>query len=226
MAAGSSRIAPSADPAGQRADAARNRARILDTARQAYSRQGVDVPMAAIARRAGVGVATLYRHFPTRESLIKEVFADQFTACVSVLDDALADPDPWHGFVLLVEKLCAMQAADRGFTAAFLTMFPDAVDRDRQRTLAEHGFAELTRRAKAAGRLRSDFDLADLVLLLVANNSVAALSPATATAASRRLAAYLLQSFRAEHAAPLPPPPDLGLQHLLGATPAVPRRKP
>ncbi|GAA2364609.1 TetR family transcriptional regulator [Catellatospora methionotrophica] len=217
MSAGSSRIPLPADgqPGGQRADAVRNRAQILDVARDAYSRQGVDVPMAAVARRAGVGVATLYRHFPTREALIREVFAEQFTTCVGALDEALADPDPWRGFVLLVEKLCAMQAADRGFTAAFLAMFPDAVDHDRRRDLAEHGFAALTRRAKAAGRLRADFAQADLVLLLVANNAVAALSPAHAAAASRRLTAYLLQSFRAEPAAPLPPPPDLGLHHLL-----------
>jgi AcrR family transcriptional regulator len=173
--------------------------------------------MAAIARRAGVGVATLYRRFPTRESLITEVFADQMEACVSVVDDALADPDPWHGFCTVIEKVCAMQATDRGFTAAFLTAFPDAVDHERERVRAERGFAELTRRAKDAGRLRADFEQADLTLLLMANGGIAAGSTEDALTASRRLVAYLLQSFQADpfdRGVPLPPAPPFGLRHM------------
>jgi AcrR family transcriptional regulator len=197
-----------------RADARHNRARILDAAREAFATRGLDVPMAAIARRAGVGVATLYRRFPSRESLITEVFGDELAACASVVDEALADPDPWRGFCAAIEKVCAMQVADRGFTDAFLTAFPDAIDYERTRARAERGFAEVVRRAKAAGRLRADFDLADLTLLLKANCGAATGTAQTAAAASRRLVAYLLQSFRAEHAEPLPPPPPLTLGHL------------
>ncbi|MDQ3787939.1 MAG: TetR/AcrR family transcriptional regulator, partial [Actinomycetota bacterium] len=109
MSAASSRL---------RADARLNRDRILDAARQAFAARGLDVPMAAIARRAGVGVATLYRRFPTREALITAVFGDQLTHCLSVVDDALADPDPWRGFCSAIERVCAMQVADRGFSAA------------------------------------------------------------------------------------------------------------
>src|SRR5690349_22550187 len=97
-----------------RADARENRARVLAVARQLVATRGLDVPMAAIARRAGVGVATLYRRFPTREALITEVFSDQLTHCVSVVDDALADPDPRRGFRTAIERVCAMQVADRG----------------------------------------------------------------------------------------------------------------
>ncbi|MGJ6966660.1 TetR/AcrR family transcriptional regulator [Streptosporangium sp. G11] len=212
-------VAP-ADTAGLRADALHNRNRILAAAREAFATLGLGVPMAAIARRAGVGMATLYRRFPTREALITEVFADQLTTCVSVVDDALADPDPWHGFRTVIEKVCAMQAVDRGFTAAFLTAFPDAVDYERERVRAEHGFAELTRRAKDTGRLRADFDHADLTLLLMANSGIVAESTEAALAASRRLVAYLLQSFQADHAAPLPPAPPLGLRHMYCPSPA------
>ncbi|GAA3166085.1 TetR/AcrR family transcriptional regulator [Nonomuraea roseoviolacea] len=194
-----------------RADARHNRARILEAAREAFATRGLDVPMAAIARRAGVGVATLYRRFPSRETLITEVFGDELAACASVVDEALADPDPWRGFCSAIEKVCAMQVADLGFTEAFLTAFPDAIDYERTRVRAERGFAEVVRRAKAAGRLRADFDLADLTLLLKANCGVAAGAREAAEAGSRRLVAYLLQSFRAEHAAPLPPAPPLTL---------------
>ncbi|GAA4918383.1 AcrR family transcriptional regulator [Nonomuraea thailandensis] len=203
------------EPAGaMRADARHNRARILDAAREAFAARGLDVPMAAVARRAGVGVATLYRRFPSRESLITEVFGDELAACASVVDEALADPDPWRGFCAAIEKVCAMQVADRGFTDAFLTAFPDAIDYERTRARAEQGFAEVVRRAKAAGRLRADFDLADLTLLLKANCGAATGTAEVAGAASRRLVAYLLQSFRAEHTEPLPPAPPLTLGHL------------
>jgi AcrR family transcriptional regulator len=197
-----------------RTDAQLNRDRILDAARDAFAVRGLDVPMAAIARRAGVGVATLYRRFPTRESLITEVFADQLDGCLSLVDDALADPDPWRGFCLAIEKLCAMQVVDRGFSAAFLTAFPDAIDFDKARNRAEEGFAEVVRRAQEAGQLRADFDTSDLALLLQANAGITAGSTEVALAASRRLIAYLLQAFRA--AGPLPPPAPLALQHAIG----------
>ncbi|MEU6789721.1 helix-turn-helix domain-containing protein [Nonomuraea angiospora] len=199
-----------------RADARHNRVRILEAAREAYATRGLDVPMAAIARRAGVGVATLYRRFPSRESLITEVFGDELATCASVVDEALADPDPWRGFCSMIETVCAMQVADRGFTEAFLTAFPDAIDYERTRMRAEQGLAEVVRRAKAAGRLRADFDVADLTLLLKANCGVATGTNEVAAAGSRRLVAYLLQSFRAEHAEPLPPAPPLTLDLLHG----------
>ncbi|MFF0327680.1 TetR/AcrR family transcriptional regulator [Nonomuraea angiospora] len=199
-----------------RADARHNRVRILQAAREAYATRGLDVPMAAIARRAGVGVATLYRRFPSRESLITEVFGDELATCASVVDEALADPDPWRGFCSMIETVCAMQVADRGFTEAFLTAFPDAIDYERTRVRAEQGIAEVVRRAKASGRLRADFDPADLTLLLKANCGVATGTSEVAAAGSRRLVAYLLQSFRAEHAEPLPPAPPLTLDLLHG----------
>ncbi|MEV8633156.1 helix-turn-helix domain-containing protein [Streptosporangium sp. NPDC051023] len=218
----SSRIAPSAETE-LRADALRNRQRILHAAREAFATRGIEVPMAAIARRAGVGMATLYRRFPSRESLVTEVFADQFAACGAVVDVALADPDPWRAFRTVVEKVCAMQVADRGFTAAFLTAFPEAVDYEEGRARAERGLDTIVRRAKAAGSLRADFDLADLVLLFKANHGVIADTGDDAADASRRLVAYLLQSFHTTSptasptasAEPLPPPPKLGLASLL-----------
>ncbi|WP_253767794.1 TetR/AcrR family transcriptional regulator [Goodfellowiella coeruleoviolacea] len=198
-----------------RADAQHNRDRILAVARETFATLGLDVPMAAIARRAGVGVATLYRRFPTKEALVTEAFAEQIAACVAVVDDALADPDPWRGFCSVIEKVCDMHAVDKGFTAAFLSAFPDSTVFDHQRAHAELGFVKLAQRAKDAGHLRADFAQDDLVLLLMANAGIVTQSPEAALAASRRLVAYLLQSFRADHTGPpppLPPTTPLGLQ--------------
>lgn len=205
---------PSHKPGRLRSDAQHNRDRILEVAREAFTSQGVDVPLTTIARRAGVGPATLYRRFPTRASLVTEAFAEQLALCVSALDEAMADPDPWRGFCSVIEKVCAMQAADRGFTAAFLSEFPDAADYNRQRTRAELALEQLVRRAKEAGALREDFDTSDITLLLLANGGFDGEPRQVSLAASRRLVAYLLHSFRADHTRPLPPPAPLALHQL------------
>ncbi|MFJ8749465.1 TetR/AcrR family transcriptional regulator [Streptomyces sp. NPDC102441] len=203
---------PSVD--GLRADARENRDRILRAARDAFGVQGIDVPVAAIARRAGVGVATLYRRFPTRASLVTEAFAEELRHCVSVLDDGLADPDPWRGFCTVIEKVCLMQAADRGFTQAFLTEFPGQAEFALERARAEENLALLVQRAKDAGGLREDFEPSDVTLLLLANCGVTVGSGEEAATASRRLAAYLLQAFRAETATALPAPARLDLRRI------------
>ncbi|MFJ6700246.1 TetR/AcrR family transcriptional regulator [Streptomyces sp. NPDC091272] len=209
---------PAADTSASvlRSDAQHNRARILEAAREAFSQHGIDVPMSAVARRAGVGVATLYRRFPTRAALVGAAFTEQLAVCAAALDDALEDPDPWHGLCLLLEKVCAMQATDRGFAGAFIAQFPDALDYDRERSRAEDGLALLVQRAKDAGQLRADFDPSDITLVLLANGSLAGRPPEVAEAASRRLLAYLLQAFRpADRADPLPAPAPLGLRNML-----------
>lgn len=197
-----------------RADARRNRQQILDAAREVFTRHGVQAPMSAIARRASVGVATLYRRFPTRDDLIREVFAEQVEACTAALDEALDDPDPWRGFCHVIEKICSLQAAERGFTTAFLDAFPEtAADHSRRRLDGERGFAALVRRAQSAGQLRPDFHPSDITVLLLANSALT--GTPDPEAASRRLVALLLDAFRAgTERAPLPPPTGLDLAHL------------
>ncbi|MFI9005652.1 TetR/AcrR family transcriptional regulator [Actinosynnema sp. NPDC053489] len=205
------------EPTQLRADARENRDRIVAAAREAFAAEGLDVPMTAIARRAGVGVATLYRRFPTKEALVREAFAEQLAACTGAVHRAAEDPDPWRGFRRVVEQLCEMQARDRGFSAAVLTAFPDAVSVDEVRAEAEGVFAGVVERAKAAGALRPDFSTDDLALVLMANNGLVADSTDAAVAASRRLVAYFLQAFRARD--PLPPPVRLGLRDALDRPP-------
>ncbi|UNO41557.1 TetR/AcrR family transcriptional regulator [Streptomyces sp. MST-110588] len=201
----------------QRADARNNRARLLQAARDAYALDGTDVPSSAIARRAGVGAATLYRHFPTRGSLIAAAFSEQLGQCVAAVDEALKDDDPWRGLRTALTEVCRMQAEDRGFSAAFLAEFPDAPDVRRERARAESGLARLVQRAKDAGQLRKDFDSSDITLLLLANNGVLRDSPAASMAASRRLLAYFLQSCRPADEMPLPEPAPLRLDDLYRA---------
>ncbi|WP_024936173.1 MULTISPECIES: TetR/AcrR family transcriptional regulator [Actinomadura] len=196
-----------------RSDARDNRARILAVARMAFATEGLDVPIREIARRADVGPATVYRHFPTKEALFTAAFAEQMALCSAVVEEGLAAPDPWHGFCLVIDRLMEMHALDRGFSRAFTSRFPRTVDyftAERDRALS--AILELVRRAKRSGALRQDFVLEDIVLTLMANEGIRADTPEARVAASRRLAALMLQSFRANPApAPLPPPARLPL---------------
>ncbi|WLQ50188.1 helix-turn-helix domain containing protein [Streptomyces poriferorum] len=188
-----------------RSDALDNRERILDAARALFSADGLDVPMREIARRAGVGPATLYRHFPTKQVLATEAFADQLRACRTIVDDGCADPDPWRGLCLVIEKICELHARDRGFSEAFMAAFPGAPDvAGREYTVK--AVAGLAQRAKDAGRLRPDFVLDDLILVLMANKGIHTRSADTQVMASRRFAALAIQAFEAspQHT-PLPP---------------------
>ncbi|MFK0296475.1 TetR/AcrR family transcriptional regulator [Streptomyces sp. NPDC090442] len=212
MEAESSRIA---GLDGLRSDARRNRERILVAARAVFAEHGIDAPMATVARRAGVGVATLYRRFPTRDALVRAAFAQQMETCARVLAEALADPDPWRGFQRLVETACELQREERGFPAAFVAAFPDSTAEHAQsRQRAERDLMTLVRRAQAAGALRADFHPSDLAVALLSHCGLVTALPQD-RAASRRLVAYLLQSFRAESAnGPLPPPSALSLRNL------------
>ncbi|WP_109639335.1 TetR family transcriptional regulator [Lentzea roselyniae] len=195
-----------------RADARENRARVLAVARELFAERGLEVPMAAIARHAGVGVATLYRRFPTKEALVMEAFTEQFALCQATIEEALADPDPWRGLRTVIEKVCLLQATDRGFTAAFVASFPDMHSEVRDRTWL--GFSALVQRAKDSGQLRADFSPHDLTLVLLANGGLAGVPVDVAVAASQRLVAYLLEAFRTG-TNELPPPVPLSLDLVL-----------
>jgi AcrR family transcriptional regulator len=193
-----------------RSDAGDNRELILTAARELFAAEGLNVTMRQIARRAGVGPATLYRHFPAKEALVTAALAGQMRACHAIVEAGLADPDPWHGFCLVIEQVCALHARDRGFTAAFVSAYPRVLDSAADREYALRAVGELARRARETGRLRADFVLDDLVLMLMANGGIRAASPAAAVAASRRFAALAIEAFAAgPQAGPLPPPARL-----------------
>ncbi|MET7455983.1 helix-turn-helix domain-containing protein [Streptomyces sp. NPDC005574] len=194
-------------PHALRSDATDNRARILDAARALFSAKGLNVSIREIARRAGVGPATLYRRFPTKQALVTEAFADQMRACRAIVDQGSADPDPWHGLCLVVEKICELHARDRGFTEAFMSTFPRATEVTAGREYTVKAVTELAQRAKEVGRLRADFLVPDdLILMLMANQGIRTATAAGQVAASRRFAGFVIQVMQAspEHS-PLPP---------------------
>jgi AcrR family transcriptional regulator len=188
-------------------DAERNRDRILVAAREAFAVRGLDVPMEEVARRAGVGVATLYRRFPSRSELIAGAFEAKMAAYAEAVEQALAEPDAWVGFAGYVERVCAMQAEDRGFTNVLTMTFPSCKAFEAARDRSHAGLVQLIERAKAISKLRTDFVPEDLVMVLMANAGVVSATGDAAPDAWRRLVAYLLQAFAAPNAEPLPEPP-------------------
>jgi AcrR family transcriptional regulator len=188
-------------------DAERNRQRILTAARQAFAELGLNVSLEEIARRAGVGIGTLYRRYPARVDLIAAAFEPKVTAYVDIARQALADPDPWRGFCAFVEQICEMQAGDRGFTTVLTMTFPTAKRFEAERKRAYADFSALVERAKAAGKLRADFASEDMPMFLMANAGVLAATADAAPETWRRLVHYLVQACAAQAAQPLPDPP-------------------
>jgi AcrR family transcriptional regulator len=204
-----------------RADARENRERLLEAARDLFRAEGVDVPLREVARRAGVGPATLYRHFPTKQALLAEAFAGPLRACREIVAAGTADPDPWRGLCAVIEGLCALHARDRGLTELFLSHLtrPEIAAAADGRAEDYRAMAELTRRARTAGRLRPDVVLDDLLLMLLANRGVVGGTAAPLqAAASARFAAYVIRAFATEPEREGELPGAVGVARALGLT--------
>jgi AcrR family transcriptional regulator len=191
-----------------RRDAERNRSRILAAARTVFAGEGLGASMASVAREAGVGIATIFRHFPAKEDLVAAVFADRMDAYADAAAAALADPDPWHGLTGYIQTVCAMQAADYGFAGILTMTFPTARGLEKSRDEAYRAVVELIGRAKAAGRLRDDFTPEDLVLLYMATAGVISATEAHAPGAWRRVVAQMIQAYQAPARGALPEAPQ------------------
>ncbi|MFI6458035.1 TetR/AcrR family transcriptional regulator [Streptosporangium amethystogenes] len=196
---------------GLRRDAELNRERIMTAARVAFREGGLGVPLEEIARRAEVNIATLYRRFPDRESLIEAILADRMTEFVEAAEAAESADDPWEGFAGLVEHVCGMQAADQGVTEGLTTCFPGAaLEAPRARAMA--AVDRVIERARRTGTLRADFTGQDLMLIMMANAGVLGSTRGAAPQAWRRLIGLILDACRTGHAGlagpPLPPAPS------------------
>jgi AcrR family transcriptional regulator len=149
-----------------RADARRNRERILAAARVVFAQQGGEAQIDDIARAAGVGVGTVYRHFPHKEALLGELVSQKFRGFADNADRALEVDDPWEAFAGLLRTNAEFCAGDVGVAQA-LARGPEAwgfaaVDLDRLRETT----SRLIARAQEAGVMRRDFAVDDIPMLM------------------------------------------------------------
>jgi AcrR family transcriptional regulator len=151
----------------QRADAQRNRTRILEAAEVVFAAEGIEVPVDTIAEKAGVGVGTLYRHFPTKEKLCEAILLDRLTA-LTVDAQALADvPDPAAAFFGFLEHIVEEGAAKRDLLVAVMGA---GLEFEVAAAEVKDGLREaigvLLERAQAAGAVRPDVTAAMVVSLV------------------------------------------------------------
>jgi AcrR family transcriptional regulator len=191
-----------------RRDARRNRDAILAAARQVFCDHGLEAPLEEIARRAGVGIGTLYRRFPSRVELLDAVLAETVQAHVAAAERALAIDDPWDGLASYLEETCRLEAANRGLNDAMGMRFPRATTVEAAKARLFDLVKQVVTRAQESGQLRADLTLEDLALVTWANARILQAGRAGgAPDAWRRHLAFLLDGFRAERAHPLPQPP-------------------
>jgi AcrR family transcriptional regulator len=175
-----------------RADARRNRERILKAARAVFAEQGTHSQIDDVAKRAKVGVGTVYRHFPTKEALLDALVRERFEEIAGYALEALEREDAWEGFCELIWRAAERNAADMAFCEAVAFT-------DQSRVVADVGLArsteELIDRAKAAGRMRADASQADVPIMMSGASSVMRLNPSPD--AWRRHIALMLDGLRA-----------------------------
>jgi AcrR family transcriptional regulator len=148
-----------------RADARRNRERVLAAAHEVFSEEGAGVQIEAIARRAGVGVGTLYRHFPTKEALIRELGRHLAAQCAEDAAAALEMDDPWESIAWLVHRNAQGMARDAGLRETFASVrLKD--DCPFEAAHLEGGVGALLGRAQKAGVVRKDLDVDDFQALM------------------------------------------------------------
>jgi AcrR family transcriptional regulator len=152
-----------------RADAARNRARVLEVAYETFAAEGLSVPIDEIAKRAGVGAGTVYRHFPTKDELFRAVVQDRLQRLVDDGRALLRDGDPGEAlFAFMRSMVLQWGATDRGLVDALAGL---GIDIEAVAPNAEKDFlgmlGELLAAAQRAGTVRDDVDVPDVKALLV-----------------------------------------------------------
>jgi AcrR family transcriptional regulator len=153
-------------PRPLRVDAKRNYDHLIEAAEAEFAKHGADASLDAIAKRAGVGIGTLYRHFPTRDDLIAKVVSSGTEAICALGRELLDDPSPADALHRWLLELVAHQTAYRGLTAALANGYVKASNSELCVTcdhIAKAG-AALLERAQAAGEIRRDAEVRELIL--------------------------------------------------------------
>ncbi len=155
-----------------RADAARNKARIVAAAAEVFAERGLEASTAEIADRAGVGEATLYRRFPTKDDLIAAIIATKMDEALEIATQCLLEPDPWRGLERFLYEMTERSTHDQGVSDAAKDRCVAAAELAPRRKRMLDLCGELVRRAQRAGVVRDDVAGQDLVFLIGAAGSL------------------------------------------------------
>lgn len=183
-----------------RKDAARNRERLLDAARDLFATQGLNVTLNDIAHHAGVGVGTAYRRFSNKEEVIDALFEESIEDMVAVAEEAIAEPDAWAGLVTYLERSLSMRFGDRGLNQILNNpaLGNERVAELRDRIAPLH--KALVDRAKDQRVVRDDLDQSDVIFIQVALSEIMESSRAIEPDLWRRYLAIFLDGVRTNRA--------------------------
>jgi AcrR family transcriptional regulator len=153
-----------------RADAQRNRDRILEVARETFTQEGLSVPVDLIAERANVGVGTFYRHFPNKEVLASAILASRLESLIGEAEQLEGAPDPGDAFFGFLRLMAERSSADMALADAFTEAGYDVKSGSaefKERLLETLG--RMLRRAQASGAVRTDLTSSDVLALMAAS---------------------------------------------------------
>jgi AcrR family transcriptional regulator len=187
-----------------RRDAERNRQRILEVAREAFAEDGLAVTLDEIARRAGVGVGTVYRRFPDKEQLIDALFEERMGEMVANAEAALRCDDAWDGLVRFLEVATAAHADDRGLKEVALSGVHGLERVARARELMFPLVTRLVARAQEQGSLRPDVQATDMPLLQLMLGSLSECTRDVDPEIWRRYLGILTDGLRTRRDGPVP----------------------
>ena len=193
----------------RRRDARRNWELLVEAAHEVFAEQGLEAPLDVIARRAGVGNATLYRHFPTRAALIDAVFHDLLTDTMTAGEEARTAPDAWAALNGYLQAVFITLAADRG-TNDLMTTHVQGIDAlEAVHAHNRETMDILLSRGRDQGTIRADVTTEDVLFALAAlGRAIPALTTATTPEAWRRPLSLLLAGLHpTPPTQPLPTPP-------------------
>ena len=187
-----------------RADAERNRRRLLDAARTLFAERGLNVSMDDIAREAGVGVGTAYRRFSSREAIVVALFDERLDEMETRARAAAAAPDPWHALTEFFTGSMAHQARDRGLKQLLFSSVEGREKVAQMRARVMPIIQDVVDRAKVAGVLRSDVELADFHVISFMVGSVVDFAAPVDGELWQRYSVLLFDALRPGRTTPLP----------------------
>jgi AcrR family transcriptional regulator len=191
---------------GRRAEAARNDQRILDAAREVFVADP-GAPIAAVAKRAGVGIGALYRRYASKEVLLQWLAAEGLQRYIAAVEDALAqdDGDPWSAFSEFMRRI--VDTDTHSLTLSLAGTFSPTEELNREAARAQELNVRLFERTKAAGAIRPDIEVGDLSLLFEQLAAVRVADEERTRQLRQRYLALILDALHASSGTQLPGPP-------------------
>jgi AcrR family transcriptional regulator len=185
-----------------RSDAVRNRELLVDAGRRVFAERGAEATLEEVARRAGVGIGTLYRHFPTREALVEVIYEEHIGEVLAAAEEAAAASDPWEGLTGYLERVLELQARNLPLREVFFR-HPGGGGRIAERRKRIGPLLQrIVARARKQGVLRHDFTVGDLSMAMWSFIPLHAATAGVAPNAWRRQLQIVLDGMRATAATP------------------------